>query len=54
MHIRWEIGVRPDSGGDVTVTLAATEDCDAQGAICTDNGRMLSSGLELTISGPSG
>ena len=31
-NIRWEVSVRPDSNGDVTITLPATTDCDAQGA----------------------
>ena len=39
-NIRWEITVSPDSDGDVTVTLPATED-----------GRMLSEGLELMVEG---
>ena len=51
-NIGWEITVDPDSNADVTVELPVTEDCDAQGAICTDDGRMLSNRLELTVSGP--
>ena len=51
-NIRWEISVSPDSNADVTVELSATEDCDAQGAICTDDGTMLSSPLEFTVKGP--
>ena len=51
-NIGWEIVVSPDSNGDVTITLPATTDCDAQGAICTEDGRMLSSPLEFTVSGP--
>ena len=42
-NIRWEISVSPDSNANVTVKLPVTEDCEAQGAICTDDGRMLSS-----------
>ena len=53
-NIRWEISVSPDSNGDVTITLPATTDCDAQGAICTEDDRMLSNRLELTVSGPGG
>ena len=52
-NIGWEIVVEPDSNGDVTIVLPATTDCDAQGAICTDDDRMLSNRLELTVSGPS-
>ena len=51
-NIRWEISVSPDSNADVTVELSATEDCDAQGAICTDDDTMLSSPLEFTVKGP--
>ena len=51
-NLRWEIVVSPDSNGDVTITLPATTDCDAQGAICADGDRMLSNRLERTVSGP--
>ena len=51
-NIGWEIVVSPDSNGDVTITLPATTDCDAQGAICAEDGRMLSNRLEFTVSGP--
>ena len=51
-NIRWEISVSPDSSADVTVELPATEDCDAQGAICTADGTMLSSPLKFTVKGP--
>ena len=48
----WLITVEPDGNGDVTVTLPATTDCTDDGAICTEDGRMLSNSLELTVSGP--
>ena len=51
-NVRWEIHVTPDGNGTVTIVLPATTDCTAQGAICTQDGRMLSNGLELTVSGP--
>ena len=51
-NVRWEISVRPDSSGDVTVALPATTDCSAQGATCTEDGRMLSNRLELIVNGP--
>ena len=51
-NVRWEISVTPDSNGGVTIVLPITENCDAQGAICTGDGRMLSTGLEITVSGP--
>ena len=51
-NLRWEIVVSPDSNGDVTITLPATTDCDAQGAICAAGDKKLSEGLERTVSGP--
>ena len=51
-NIRWLITVEPDSNGDVTVVLPVTTDCDADGAVCTADGRMLSNRLEFTVSGP--
>ena len=51
-NILWRITVRPNTDGQVTITLPITEDCDAQGAICTDDGRKLSNELVLTVSGP--
>jgi hypothetical protein len=46
---RWTITVRPRSSEDVTVTLAATTDCDASGAICTPDGRRLSNSVSATV-----
>ena len=51
-NIPWRITVKPDGTGDVTIKLPATTDCDAQGAICTGDGRMLSNSLNFTVSGP--
>ena len=48
---RWNIRVQPDGAGDVGVVLAQTTDCDAQGAVCTDDGKMLSEGVSLTVPG---
>ena len=53
-NVRWEISVRPDGSGAVTIVLLATTDCDATGAVCTSDGRMLSSRLTLTVPGPNG
>ena len=53
-NIRWEIHVTPDSSVAVTIVLPATTDCEAEGAICTGDGRMLSEPLELIVSGPGG
>ena len=51
-NIPWKITVQPDGNGDVTIVLPETTDCDAQGAICTGDGRKLSNRLELTVNGP--
>ena len=51
-NVRWEITVTPDSSADVAIALNATTDCFAQSAICTEEGGMLSGGLELTVNGP--
>ena len=51
-NTRWEITVSPDSNANVTVELPATEDCDTQGAICAEDGTMLSSPLKFTVKGP--
>ena len=53
-NIRWEITVRPDGNGEVTIILPATTDCEAEGAICTEDGRMLFNRIELTVTGPGG
>ena len=52
-NMRWEITVTPDSNGDVTIVLLPTTDCDALGAVCTGDGRMLSSAISLLVPGPS-
>ena len=53
-NIPWRITVKPQGNGDVTIELPATTDCDADGAICTGDGRMLSHSLSFTVSGPGG
>ncbi len=52
-NIRWEISVEPSGDGTVTLMLPATTDCDAQGAICSEDGRMLSASVEVTVAGPA-
>ena len=51
-NVRWEITVEPSSDADVTIVLPVTTDCDDQGAICTEDGRMLSAEAALTVAGP--
>ena len=53
-NIGWTITVQPDSNSAVTVVLPVTTDCADEGAICTQDGRKLSDGLEFTVTGPSG
>ena len=48
----WRITVKPQGNGDVTIELPATTDCDADGAICTGDGRKLSNSLSFTVAGP--
>ena len=51
-NVRWQIEVTPSSDASVTIVLPVTTDCGANGAVCTDDGRMLSSRLEFTVPGP--
>ena len=51
-NVMWEIHVRPDGDGAVTIVLPVTTDCTAQGAICTQDRRPLSNRLEVTVAGP--
>ena len=50
-NLGWRITVTPVSGAGVTVVLPETTDCNASGAVCTGNGRMLSNRNEFTVSG---
>ena len=51
-NVRWEISVRPDGSGAVTIVLPATTDCAATGAVCTQDRRPLSNRLAVTVPGP--
>ena len=51
-NVRWEVTVEPNGDNEVTVVLPVTDDCDAQGAACAEDGRMLSNRTELTVAGP--
>ena len=51
-NARWRITVEPDGDGRVIITLPVPEGCDAQGAICTEDGRPMSNRVELTVNGP--
>ena len=51
-NVRWEITVEPNGDNEVTVALPVTNDCDNQGAVCAEDGKMLSNRTELTVAGP--
>ena len=52
-NLEWEITVEPDGDDDVTITLAATTDCDATDAICTSGGLALTEApAALSVPGP--
>ena len=53
-NVGWEIHVRPDGNGPVTIVLPVTTDCTAEGAICTEDRRPLSNCLEITVPAPGG
>ena len=48
----WALTVNPSGYETVTVTLPATADCAAAGAVCTADGRRLETALTHTIQGP--
>ena len=48
----WTVEVDPDGNGSVSTTLPETTDCNATGAICTDEGRKLSDSTSATVAGP--
>ena len=48
-NVRWQVHVAPDGSGAATIVLPPTTDCDAEGAICTEDGAMLSGRLEVTV-----
>ena len=49
----WKIEVEPDGDGSVGITLTATTDCAAAGAICTADERMLADAVSETVPGPA-
>ena len=50
----WTMEVEPSGNSAVTVTLPATTDCAASGAICTNDDHQLSNAVAATIHGPVG
>ena len=47
------IAVEADSAGAVTIELSATTDCEANGAICSEDGRPLPTAWSATVVGPA-
>ena len=52
-NIGWQIAIVPDSNADVSIVLPPTDDCEVVSAVCTADGRALSSGLAAIVSGPA-
>ena len=48
----WRVRVKPGSWREVTVELAASSDCAANGAVCASGDRALSNASSATIGGP--
>ncbi len=52
-NVQWKLLVRPAGAGDVTLTLRATQSCDAAGAVCAPDGTPLTGTVTTTIPGPA-
>ena len=50
----WTITVKPSGTNQIGISLPATPNCDAAGAICTDDGRKLSHSTSASVLGPVG
>ena len=50
----WTISIDPQGSEAVSITLPATTDCDADGAVCTTDGGMLNHSTSDTVLGPVG
>ena len=48
----WKIKVRPSGWDDVTVTLAGGRACGTEGAVCTEDGKVLANTAVATVPGP--
>ena len=46
------VTVTPHGNAAISITLPETTDCDADGAICTGDGRMLSHSTSISVAGP--
>ena len=52
-NMGWRIYVKPTTDGDVAIALPTGRACGETGAVCTDDGRLLSNALALTVPGPA-
>ena len=52
-NLGWQITIEPESNAEVLIVLPPTADCDAVGAVCTEDGRPLSNELTATVPGPA-
>ena len=50
----WSITVTPDSREALSITLAPAAECAADGAVCTSDGRALSTRAAAIVNGPAG
>ena len=48
----WKIKVRPSGWDDVTVTLAGGRACGTEGAVCTEDGKVLANTATAVVPGP--
>ena len=48
----WDITVTPDTREALSISLPPAADCDADGAVCTSDGRALSIGAAHIVTGP--
>ena len=52
LNTGWKIKVRPSGWDDVTVTLAGGRACGTEGAVCTEDGKVLANTAVATVPGP--
>ena len=50
-NVGWKLKVRPTGTDSLTITLSATMNCSARGAICTEDGRRLTNSPSATVAG---
>ena len=50
-NLGWQITIEPDSDAQVLIVLSPTDDCEADGAVCTEDGQPLSNSLVAIVPG---